>query len=216
MAIGIVGKKCGMTRIFTEEGASIPVSVVEVTPNRVTQIKDMSTDGYCALQVTAGYQKTSRLTRPLVGHFAKAGVEAGRIIKEFRLSVEQITQYKMGDHVGLEIMNVGQEIDVTGITKGKGFAGCVKRHHFRTQDATHGNSLSHRAPGSIGQRQTPGRVMKGKRMAGHLGHVQRTIHKLEVVRLDAERNLVFVKGGIPGAPGEFVIIKPIAAQKKGA
>lgn len=208
MAIGLVGRKVGMTRIFTEEGASIPVTVIEVEPNRVTQLRTEDTDGYRALQVTTGTRRASRVTRPMAGHFAKAGVEPGRGVWEFRLGEGEGEGIEVGSEIRVDIFEAGQMVDVAGTTIGKGFQGGVKRHNFRTQDATHGNSLSHRAPGSIGQNQTPGRVFKGKKMAGHMGNVRRTQQNLQVVRVDADRNLIFVKGSVPGAKGGDVIVKP--------
>jgi large subunit ribosomal protein L3 len=212
MAIGIVGRKVGMTRVFTEAGVSIPVTVIEAEPNRITQVRSEEVDGYRAIQVTTGVRRATRVTKPMVGHFAKAGVEAGRGLWEFRLGGEEGGELAAGAEVKVDIFAAGQFVDVRGVTKGKGFQGPVKRYNFRTQDATHGNSRSHRAPGSIGQRQTPGRVFKGKKMAGHMGDVQRTAQSLEVVRVDAERNLLLVKGSIPGAPGGDVIVTP--AMKK--
>ena len=208
MTIGLVGRKVGMTRVFTEEGASVPVTVIEVEPNRVTQLKTEETDGYRAVQVTTGARKASRVTKSLAGHFAKAGVEAGRGLWEFRLEGDEGADLAAGSEIKVDMFEAGQKIDVTGTTIGKGFAGGVKRHNFRMQDATHGNSLSHRAPGSIGQNQTPGRVFKGKKMAGHMGNVQRTAQTLEVVRVDADRNLILVKGAVPGSKGGNVIVKP--------
>lgn len=207
MAIGLVGRKCGMTRIFTEDGVSTPVTVIEVDPNRVTQIKTEELDGYSAVQVTTGARKISRLSKAGAGHFAKAGVEAGRGLWEFRMGQGEAAVLAVGDSVSVDVLEVGQKVDVTGTSKGKGFAGAVKRWNFRTQDATHGNSLSHRAPGSIGQCQTPGRVFKGKKMAGHLGAKRVTVQSLEVVRVDAERNLVLVKGAVPGATGNDVVVR---------
>ncbi|RMG29857.1 MAG: 50S ribosomal protein L3 [Gammaproteobacteria bacterium] len=208
MTIGVIGRKIGMTRVFTEDGVSIPVTVIEVEPNRVTQVKTQETDGYRALQVTTGRRRPSRVTKPLAGHFAKHGVEAGRGLWEFRLDEGEGEDIAPGAEIRVDIFQVGQKVDVSGTTIGKGFQGPVKRHHFRTQDATHGNSLSHRAPGSIGQNQTPGRVFKGKRMAGHMGSVRRTVQNLEVVRVDPERNLLLVKGAVPGARGGDVIVRP--------
>ncbi|MEK7990234.1 MAG: 50S ribosomal protein L3 [Thiotrichaceae bacterium] len=213
MALGIVGRKCGMTRIFTEEGVSIPVTVIEAEPNRVTQIKTEETDGYHAVQVTCGSRRPTRVNKAMTGHFAKAGVEAGRGLWEFRLAAEESSGLEVGKEIKVDIFTEVKKVDVSGTSKGKGFAGVIKRHHFRTQDATHGNSLSHRAPGSIGQNQTPGRVFKGKKMAGHMGNVKRTVQSVEVVRVDAERNLILVKGAIPGAPGGDVIIKPTVKAK---
>ena len=207
MTIGIVGRKSGMTRVFTEDGASIPVTVVEVSPNRVTQIKDLDSDGYRAIQVTAGNRKASRVSKSEAGHFAKAGVEAGNGLWEFRLEVADESP-EVGAELTVERFEVGQIVDVSGKSKGKGFQGGVKRWNFQMQDATHGNSLSHRAPGSIGQCQTPGRVFKGKKMAGHMGSENVTTQGLEVVRVDAERNLLLIKGAVPGAPGGDVIVRP--------
>ena len=204
--IGLIGRKVGMTRIFTEDGISIPVTVVEVENNRVTQVKSVETDGYNAIQVTAGTKKASRVSKPEAGHFAKAGVEAGRGLWEFRL--ENNEEFAVGAELSVEIFNEIKKVDVTGTSKGKGFQGAIKRWNFRTQDMTHGNSLSHRAPGSIGQCQTPGRVFKGKKMAGHMGSERVTTQNLEIVRVDAERNLLLIKGAVPGATGGNVIVKP--------
>lgn len=206
MSVGLIGRKAGMTRIFTEDGVSVPVTVIEMEPNRVTSIKTIETDGYAAVQVTTGSKKANRLSKPEAGHFAKAGVEAGRGLWEFRLNGDE--EINVGDTLTVERFEAGQKIDVTGQSKGKGFQGGVKRWNFRTQDMTHGNSVSHRAPGSIGQCQTPGRVFKGKKMAGHMGAERCTVQTLEVVRVDAERNLLIVKGAIPGATGGDVIVKP--------
>ncbi|WP_077731316.1 50S ribosomal protein L3 [Methylocaldum sp. 14B] len=208
MALGLVGRKCGMTRIYAEDGSAVPVSVIHVEPNRVVQVKALDTDGYRAIQVTAGVKKRSRLSRPEAGHYAKAGVEAGRGLWEFRVEEGDAGQYSVGSEVGVDIFQEGQCVDVQGTSIGKGFAGVVKRHNFRTQDATHGNSLSHRAPGSIGQNQTPGRVFKGKRMAGHLGSVTTTVQSLKVCAVDKERSLLLIKGAVPGAKGAEVLIKP--------
>ncbi|MBD2815895.1 50S ribosomal protein L3 [Xenorhabdus sp. Flor] len=205
--IGLVGKKVGMTRIFTEDGVSIPVTVIEIEDNRVTQVKNNETDGYRAIQVTTGSKKANRVNKPEAGHFAKAGVEAGRILREFRLS-EGDVEYTVGQSISVEIFADVKKVDVTGTSKGKGFAGTVKRWNFRTQDATHGNSLSHRVPGSIGQNQTPGKVFKGKKMAGQLGNERVTVQSLDVVRVDAERNLLLVKGAVPGATNSNLIVKP--------
>jgi large subunit ribosomal protein L3 len=207
MALGLVGRKVGMTRIFTEDGVSIPVTVIEATPNRVTQIKSDATDGYNALQVTAGEKKASRVNKPEAGHFAKAGVEAGRGLWEFRLNGGE-GDFEVGSQLTVELFNDVNKVDVTGTSKGKGFQGGVKRWTFSMQDATHGNSLSHRAPGSIGQNQSPGKVFKGKKMAGHMGAERTTTQNLELVRVDAERNLLLVKGAVPGAIGGDVIVKP--------
>ncbi len=208
MAIGVVGRKRGMTRVFTDDGASIPVTVVEVEPNRVTQVKTEKVDGYSALQVTIGTRKASRLTKAMTGHFASSGVGAGCGLWEFRLSEAEVNTLSVGDEVKPDIFKSGQKVDVAGKSIGKGFQGGVKRHHFHMQDATHGNSLSHRAPGSIGQNQTPGRVFKGKKMAGHMGNVRVTIPNLEVIRVDSSRNLLLIKGAIPGAKGGSVIVTP--------
>ncbi|MDP2714096.1 MULTISPECIES: 50S ribosomal protein L3 [Rheinheimera] len=208
MAIGLVGRKVGMTRIFTEDGVSIPVTVIEATPNRVTAVKTAETDGYSALQVTAGTVKASRMSKPEAGHFAKVGVDAGRGLWEFRLTDNEGADITVGSEITVEIFAEAKKVDVSGTSKGKGFAGAVKRWNFRTQDATHGNSLSHRAPGSIGQNQSPGKVFKGKKMAGHLGAERVTVQSLEVVRVDAERNILLVKGAVPGAIGGDVIVKP--------
>jgi large subunit ribosomal protein L3 len=208
MAIGLVGRKSGMTRIFDEQGASTPVTVIEVSANKITQVKTGDVDGYNAIQVTAGEKKSSRVTKPEAGHFAKAGVAAGRGLWEFRLNGSEGEGLNIGDEITVEMFSAGQKVDVTGTSKGKGFQGGVKRWNFRMQDATHGNSLSHRAPGSIGQCQTPGRVFKGKKMAGQMGNKRVTVQTLEVVRVDAERNLILVKGAVPGAPGNDVIVRP--------
>jgi large subunit ribosomal protein L3 len=204
--IGLIGRKVGMTRVFTEEGVSIPVTVVEVEANRVSQVRTLETDGYAAIQVTTGAKKANRVSKPEAGHFAKAGVEAGRGLWEFRL--ENGEEFEVGAELTVELFNETKKVDVTGASKGKGFQGAVKRWNFSTQDMTHGNSLSHRAPGSIGQCQTPGRVFKGKKMAGHMGAERVTTQNLEIVRVDAERNLLLIKGAVPGATGGNVIVKP--------
>ncbi|MGS2744912.1 50S ribosomal protein L3 [Halomonas sp. LS-001] len=206
MTIGLVGTKAGMTRVFTEDGASVPVTVIEVDPNRVTRVKSVETDGYAAVQVTTGSRKAKHLTKAQAGQFAKAGVEAGRSLMEFRLE-EGEQAPEVGGELTVSLFEAGQMIDVTGTSKGKGFQGAVKRWNFRTQDMTHGNSLSHRAPGSIGMCQTPGRVFKGKKMAGQMGNVRCTVQSLEVVRVDAERNLLLIKGAVPGATGSDVIVR---------
>ena len=208
MAIGLVGRKVGMTRIFTEDGTSIPVTVIEATPNRVTQLRTEETDGYRALQVTAGTKKANRINKAEAGHFAKAGVEAGRTLVEFRLEENEGADIEVGSEITVEIFNDTKKIDVTGTSKGKGFQGAIKRWNFSSQRMTHGNSLSHRAPGSIGQNQSPGKVFKGKKMAGQLGNKQVTTQSLEVVRVDVENNLFLVKGAVPGATGGDVIVKP--------
>ena len=208
--IGLVGRKVGMTRVFTEAGVSIPVTVIEIEANRVTQVKTLETDGYSAIQVTTGSKKASRVTKPEAGHFVKAGVEAGRGLWEFRIEGEEFT---LGQEINVDVFADVKKVDVTGTSKGKGFAGTVKRWNFRTQDATHGNSVSHRVLGSIGQNQTPGRVFKGKKMAGHLGAERVTVQSLEVVRVDAERKLLLVKGAVPGATGSDLIVKPAVKAK---
>ena len=206
MTIGLVGRKAGMTRVFTEDGASVPVTVIEVEPNRVTSVKSVEADGYAAIQVTTGSRKAKHLTKAQAGQYAKAGVEAGRALLEFRLA-EGDEAPAVGGELTVSLFEAGQMVDVTGTSKGKGFQGAVKRWNFRTQDATHGNSLSHRAPGSIGMCQTPGRVFKGKKMAGQMGNVRCTVQSLEIVRVDAERNLLLVKGAVPGATGSDVIVR---------
>jgi len=208
MTLGVVGRKHGMTRIFTPEGESVPVTVIEVEPNRISQIKSMETDGYSAVQVTVGTRRASRVTKAAAGHFAKAGVEAGRGLWEFRLAEGQADGLELGGVLPLDMFEAGQKVDVTGTSIGKGFAGVIKRHNFAGKDATHGNSINHRTPGSIGQNQTPGRVFKGKKMTGHMGNVRRTAQTLELVRVDAERNLLLVKGAVPGSKGGDVIIRP--------
>ncbi len=208
MTMGLVGRKRGMTRVFTEDGASIPVTVVEAQPNLVTQVKDVDTDGYRALQVTSGSRKASRVSKSAAGHFAKAKVEAGDIVTEFRVEDGEAADIEAGSEIKVDLFEAGQKVDVVGTSIGKGYAGTVKRHNFRTQDATHGNSLAHRAPGSIGQNQTPGRVFKGKKMAGHMGNVRRTVQNLEVVRVDVDRNVLLIKGAVPGHKGGSVIVRP--------
>ncbi|MDY6980595.1 MAG: 50S ribosomal protein L3 [Pseudomonadota bacterium] len=208
MTIGVVGRKVGMTRVFSDDGVSTPVTVIAVEPNRITQLKTVDADGYRAVQVTTGKRKANRVTKPQAGHFAKAGVEAGRGVWEFRLADGEGEDFAAASEIKVDIFEAGQKVDVSGTSMGKGFAGAVKRHHFRTQDATHGNSLAHRAPGSIGQCQTPGRVLKGKRMAGQMGNKKRTTQNLEVVRVDNDRNLLLVKGAVPGSKGGSVIVRP--------
>lgn len=214
MSLGLVGRKIGMTRIFTDDGTSLPVTVLDVSNNRVTQIKSASTDGYSAVQVAYGTRRASRVTKAAAGHFAKAGVEAGSVLKEFTATPEQLASLTLGGHVGVDLFQVGQKVDVTGVTIGKGYAGTIKRHHFKSGRASHGNSKSHNVPGSIGMAQDPGRVFPGKRMTGHLGDVQRTVQNLQIVRIDAERQLLLVRGAVPGAPGGDVIVRP--AVKVGA
>ena len=206
--LGLVGRKVGMTRIFTEDGESIPVTVLEVAGNCVTQVKTEETDGYNAIQVAFGSKKPSRVSKPLSGHYAKAGVEAGEMLKEFHIDADKLADLKVGTTLSVEMFTVGQKVDVTGITIGKGFAGAIKRHHFSSNRASHGNSVTTRAPGSIGNRQDPGRVFPGKRMAGHLGDVQRTTQNLVVARVDVERQLLLVRGAVPGAKGGKVIVRP--------
>jgi len=214
MTIGIVGRKSGMTRIFTDEGISIPVTVVEAGPNRITQVKNVETDGYSAVQITVGSRRSSRVNKAAAGHYAKAETEAGRGL--FELRNDDSEAFEVGGQITVEAFEVGQSVDVTGVSKGKGFAGGVKRWNFAMQDATHGNSISHRAPGSIGQCQTPGRVFKGKHMAGHMGAAQVTTQNLEVVKVDAERGLILIKGAVPGAPGGDVIIRPAVKKRNKA
>ncbi|AJI54261.1 50S ribosomal protein L3 [Francisella philomiragia] len=206
MSLGLVGRKCGMTRIFTEDGVSIPVTVVQVEANKVTQVKTTETDGYNAVQVTTGFKKRSNVNKPAAGHYAKAGVEPGRGLWEF--AIDNASEFEVGASIDATIFEAGQKVDVRGVSKGKGFQGGVKRHNFATQDATHGNSLSHRVHGSTGQNQTPGRVFKNKKMAGHLGSENVTIQSLEVVRVDAENGLLLLKGGIPGSVGGDIIVTP--------
>lgn len=210
MSIGVIGRKCGMTRVFSEDGASIPVTVIQVEPNRVTQVKTEDADGYRSVQVTTGTRRAKRVTKAMVGHYSKAAAGAGRVSGEFRLAKDEGADLKPGAEIKADIFKPGQLVDVTGTSIGKGFAGTVKRHHFTMGDATHGNSLSHRAPGSIGQRQTPGRVFPGKRMSGHLGNKRRTALNLTVVQVDAEKNLLLVKGAVPGSEGGNVFVRPAA------
>jgi large subunit ribosomal protein L3 len=210
MSIGIVGRKCGMSRIFTESGESVPVTLIEATPNRVVQVKTLESDGYAAIQVTAGAKRAALLNKPEAGHFAKAKVEAGRGLWEFRVAADKAGEYAVGAEIRADIFSEGQKVDVAGVSRGKGFAGTIKRHGFTMGDATHGNSLSHRSPGSIGQRQTPGRVFPGKKMSGHMGAVNQTSQNLVVMKVDAERGLIAVRGSIPGAPGGDVIVRPAA------
>lgn len=208
MSLGLVGRKVGMTRIFAEDGASIPVTVLDVSNNRVAQIKTPETDGYAAVQVAFGQRRASRMTKALSGHLAKAGVESSRVLKEFTVAADALDGFKPGDAIAATIFEAGQKVDISGVTIGKGFAGGIKRHHFSSNRASHGNSLSHNAPGSIGMAQDPGRVFPGKRMAGHLGDVQRTAQNLIVVRVDAERQLLLVKGAVPGSRGSDVVVRP--------
>lgn len=214
MSLGLVGRKVGMTRIFTDDGATVPVTVLDVSNNRIAQIKTPENDGYAAVQVAFGTRRASRVVKAAAGHFAKAGVEAGHVLKEFPVAAGELAALKAGDTISVTIFAVGQKVDVSGQSIGKGFAGAIKRHHFKSQRATHGNSLSHNAPGSIGMNQDPGRVFPGKRMAGHLGDVRRTQQNLEIVRVDVERQLLLVKGAVPGSKGSDVIVRP--AVKAGA
>ncbi|WP_300615751.1 50S ribosomal protein L3 [Dokdonella sp.] len=214
MSIGLVGRKCGMSRVFTEDGRSVPVTLIEATPNRVTQVKTVEVDGYSAIQVTAGAKRAALISKPLAGHYAKAKVEAGRGLWEFRVDAGDLGKFPVGGEVKVdEVFSVGQVVDVAGVSKGKGFQGTIKRHNFTMGDATHGNSLSHRSPGSIGQRQTPGRVFPGKKMAGHMGNENFSAMGLEVVKIDSERHLIAVKGAVPGAPGGNVVIRAAAKAK---
>lgn len=214
MSLGLVGRKIGMTRIFTDDGTSLPVTVLDVSNNRITQIKTATTDGYSAVQVAFGVRRASRVTKAAAGHFAKAGVEAGSVLKEFTATPEQVSGLQAGGALGVDLFKVGQKVDVTGVTIGKGYAGTIKRHHFKSGRASHGNSKSHNVPGSIGMAQDPGRVFPGKRMTGHLGDVQRTVQNLEIVRIDADRQLLLVMGAVPGAKGGDVVVHP--AVKAGA
>ncbi len=218
MSLGLVGRKVGMTRVFTDDGSAIPVTVLDVANNRVTQIKTPETDGYSAVQVTYGKRRATRVTKPLAGHLAKAGVESGVVLREFKVSADQLAKFKAGDVVGVDTFTVGQLVDVTGTTKGRGFSGVIRRHHFSSNRASHGNSRSHNTPGSIGMAQDPGRVFPGKRMAGQLGNVTRTTQLLTVVRVDAERGLLLIKGCVPGADGGHIVILPSVKTplKKGA
>ena len=214
MTMGLVGRKCGMTRVFTDDGVSIPVTVIEAQPNRITQVKTVETDGYRALQVAAGSRKASRVSKPAAGHFAAAKVEAGDLITEFRLSDADDGEFEKGGELKVDLFEEGQKVDVIGTSIGKGYAGTVKRHNFSMQDATHGNSLAHRAPGSIGQNQTPGRVFKGKKMSGQMGNVRRIVQNLEIVRVDADRNVLLIKGAVPGHAGGKVIVRPAIKARK--
>ena len=217
MSLGLVGRKVGMTRVFAEDGSSIPVTVLDVSNNRVTQIKTPEVDGYAAVQVTFGKRRASRVSKPAAGHLAKAGVEAGEILREFRIAPDQLAGFKPGDVVAASIFSVGQKVDVSGTSIGKGFAGAITRHHFSSNRASHGNSLSHNSAGSIGMAQDPGRVFPGKKMAGHLGDAARTTQNLEVVRIDEARQLLLIKGAVPGAKGGDVIVAPAikASQERG-
>ena len=208
MTLGLLGRKVGMTRLFTDEGDAVPVTVVDVSNNRITQIKTPATDGYSAVQVTFGRRRPSRVIKAAAGHFAKAGVEAGSVLKEFRISEEQASSLQPGSTVGVDIFAVGQKVDVSGTTQGKGFAGVIKRHNFSSNRASHGNSVSHRKPGSTGQNQSPSKVFPGKRMPGHMGDAHRTIQNLEILRIDAQRQLLMIKGALPGSKGGNVVVSP--------
>ena len=210
MRVGIVGRKAGMSRVFTEDGRSVPVTLIEASPNRIVQVKTQETDGYSAIQVAAGSKRAALVSKPLAGHYARAKVEAGRGLWEFRVADDAVGGYEVGGEIKCDLFQVGQMVDVAGVTKGKGFQGTIKRHNFRMGDATHGNSLSHRSPGSLGQRQTPGRVFPGKKMAGHMGSDVQTTQNLEVMKVDAERGLIAIRGAVPGAPGGDVIVRPAA------
>lgn len=214
MSLGLVGRKIGMTRVFTDEGVSLPVTVLEVSNNRVAQVKSADTDGYTAVQVAHGTRRPGRVSKAAAGHFAKAGVEAGSVLKEFTVNAEQLAGLQPGSTISVEIFQPGQLVDVTGVSKGKGYAGTIKRYNFASGRATHGNSRSHNVPGSIGMAQDPGRVFPGKRMTGHLGDVQKTVQNLEIVRVDVARQLLLVKGAVPGAQGGSVVVRP--AVKAGA
>ena len=217
MSLGLVGRKIGMTRVFTDDGDSIPVTVVDVSNNRVTQIKTPQTDGYCSVQVAYGKRRARRVNKAAAGHFAKAGVEAGSVLQEFRVTPEQLAILKVGAVIGAEVFQVGQTVDVAGTSIGKGFAGVIKRHHFSSNRASHGNSVSHNKPGSIGMAQDPGRVFPGKRMSGHLGNVKRTTQNLVIVRIDAERQLLLIRGAVPGARnGDVTVYPAVKAGKPGA
>ncbi|HEX9569562.1 MAG TPA: 50S ribosomal protein L3 [Rhodospirillales bacterium] len=210
MTIGLVGRKVGMTRIFSDDGSTLPVTVLDVSDNRITQIKTPEKDGYAAVQIAFGKRRANRVTKPIAGHLAKAGVEAGHLLKEFRADAEDLANLKIGGKLGADLFKVGQKVDVQGVSIGKGFAGVIKRHHFSSNRATHGNSISHNKPGSTGQNQSPGRVFPGKRMAGHLGDVVRTVPNLVIVRVDADRQLLLVRGSVPGSKGRDVVVRPAA------
>lgn len=216
MSLGLVGRKVGMTRVFTDDGDSIPVTVVDVSNNRVTQIKSVENDGYCAVQVAYGKRRASRINKAAAGHFAKAGVEGGHVLKEFRITPEQLADMKVGGTVGVDLFEVGQKVDVAGVSQGKGFAGVIKRHNFASNRASHGNSVSHNKPGSISMAQDPGRVFPGKKMPGHLGAANRTVQNLEIVRIDAERQLLLIRGAVPGAKGGDIAVYPAVKPRKRA
>ena len=214
MSMGLVGRKVGMTRIFTDDGDSLPVTVLDVSDNRISQIKTSASDGYCAVQIAFGKRRASRVPKPLAGHLAKAGVEAGRVLREFRVPESDLANVNVGGQIGVDLFKVGDKVDVSGTSLGKGFAGVIKRHHFSSNRASHGNSKSHNTPGSTGQNQDPSRVFPGKRMAGQLGDVKRTVQSLEIVRIDAERQLILVRGSVPGSSGRDIVVKPTAKPKK--
>jgi large subunit ribosomal protein L3 len=214
MTLGLVGRKVGMTRIFTDDGESLPVTVLDVSDNRVTQVKTSASDGYSAVQVAYGKRRPGRVSKGLAGHLAKAGVEAGHVLKEFRIAETDAANLKVGAKIGVENFKVGQIVDVSGVSKGKGFAGVIKRHNFSSQRASHGNSISHNAPGSTGQAQDPGRVFPGKRMAGHLGDKAATVQRLEIMRIDSERQLILVKGAVPGSRGRDIVVHPTAKPRR--
>ena len=214
MTLGLVGRKVGMTRIFTDDGDSLPVTVLDVSDNRITQIKTQAGDGYSAVQVAFGKRRASRVNKALAGHLAKAGVEAGHVLKEFRVPETEVANLKVGGKIGVDVFQVGQMVDVTGVSKGKGFAGAIKRHNFSSQRASHGNSASHNAPGSTGQAQDPGRIFPGKRMAGHLGDEQKTVQRLKIVRIDTERQLLLVRGAVPGSRGRDIVVHPTRKPRK--
>jgi large subunit ribosomal protein L3 len=216
MNLGLVGRKVGMTRVFTDDGDTIPVTVVDVSNNRITQLKTPESDGYAGVQVTFGKRRASRVLKPAAGHFAKAGVEAGHTIREFRVAPEKLADLKVGGNVGVDIFTVGQMVDVTGVTLGKGFSGVIKRHHFSSNRATHGNSRSHNTPGSIGMAQDPGRVFPGKKMAGHLGAVKRTAQNLQIIRIDTTRGLLLIRGAVPGSRNGDVMVSPAKRAAKTA
>jgi len=214
MTIGLVGRKVGMTRIFTDDGVTLPVTVLDVSDNRITQIKTAENDGYAAVQVAFGKRRASRVRKPLAGHLAKAAVQAGSVLREFRAKADELGNLKVGGKVGVDIFQVGQKVDVSGTSIGKGFAGVIKRHHFSSNRASHGNSVSHNRPGSTGQNQSPSKVFPGKRMAGHLGAVSRTVPNLEIVRIDADRGLLLVRGSVPGHEGGHIVVQPAAKTPK--
>ena len=215
MSLGLVGRKVGMTRVFTDDGDTVPVTVVDVSNNRVAQIKTLDNDGYAAVQLAFGRRRPARINKAAAGHFAKAGVEGGTTLREFRVNPDELASVKLGGPVGVDIFKVGQKVDVTGTSQGKGFAGVIRRHHFSSNRASHGNSVSHNKPGSIGQNQDPGRVFPGKRMAGHLGNARRTVQNVEIIRIDAERQLLLIRGALPGSRGGGVTVRPTSRAARG-